>query len=119
MTRSELAQDRPDSVYKILLKGFAWVLIPGLVLGYLTLFWDPYSTMLGERLCVGTFQIQKLAHNVIDQENSYRFYCLESDDHPRSMTLELFVVSAVLWYLLAAVVWVWMWYGDYFRRRAR
>lgn len=120
-THSSETRDRPGaarpSIYRILLKGFSWVVIPGAFLGYLALFWDPYSMWLGANICDGEFVIRKLAHNVIDMENSYRFFCVADSGETASMTFLIFVQSALLWYLVSSVVWLWIWYGDYVKAR--
>jgi hypothetical protein len=107
------------NVYKSLLKGFGWVLIPALLLGYLSLFWDPYSQKLGNSVCDGNFEIRKHAYNAVGNKNSYRFYCKSKTGKIRSITFPLFCLSSALWYFVFSLVWFYLWYGDIYKRRPR
>lgn len=112
-------QEPGPSIYRVLLKGFAWVLVPAVVIGYLALFWDAYSSKLGEVLCDGDFHIRKHAYNVTGIKSSYRFFCEESAGNVTSVTFILFLLSAAIWYVVSSLVWIWIWYGDYFKPRTR
>jgi len=107
------------NVCKSLLKGFGWVLIPALLLGYLALFLDPYSKTVGKYTCDGKFEIRKHAYNAVGNKNSYRFYCKSKTGKQSSVTFKLFCLSSALWYFVFSLVWLYMWYGDIYKRRPK
>ena len=102
-------------MWRTLAKGLGWVLVPAVIVGGLALFLDPYAEILGSKVCDGDFYTTKTAYNVVDIESSYRFFCL-TEAGTSSLTMPLWGISAALWYGVFALVWLWMWYGDVYRR---